>query len=208
MRPFVGASPFFRSAFCVAMETMQFHIAQIGLLFWAIFFYTFRWSHKTILTHIRSFPDGARLILIMILDKKNSVKKYISNMSNSLIFGGHFEKMQIRSLRSISQLADIGLWIQHTKLPLSGCQTIFFTKCLYLLTFLILFPGYRLNVIEFCRLSIYCLSTIYIRSPPKLFGGFSPNYTGMIPGWSILQVDQDSHSMHKYACHRNRKGKL
>ena len=36
----------------------------------------------------------------MILDKKHSQKvEYFSNMSNSMIFGGHFENMQIRSLR-------------------------------------------------------------------------------------------------------------
>ena len=37
----------------------------------------------------------------MILDKKKPCQKikYISYMSNSIIFGGHFENMQIRSLR-------------------------------------------------------------------------------------------------------------
>ena len=36
----------------------------------------------------------------MILDKNILKKvKYFSNMSNSMIFGGHFENMQIRSLR-------------------------------------------------------------------------------------------------------------
>ena len=36
----------------------------------------------------------------MILDIKTLSKiKYFSNMSNSMIFGGHFENMQIRSLR-------------------------------------------------------------------------------------------------------------
>ena len=39
-------------------------------------------------------------IMQMILDKKHCQKiKYFSNMSNSMIFGGHFENMQIRSLR-------------------------------------------------------------------------------------------------------------
>ena len=39
-------------------------------------------------------------IIQMILDKKHFQKiKYFSNMSNSTIFGGHFENMQIRSLR-------------------------------------------------------------------------------------------------------------
>ena len=36
----------------------------------------------------------------MILDIKHCQKiKYFSNMSNSMIFGGHFEIMQIMSLR-------------------------------------------------------------------------------------------------------------
>ena len=35
-------------------------------------------------------------IIQMILDVK---KEYFSQMSNSMIFGGHFENMQIRSLR-------------------------------------------------------------------------------------------------------------
>ena len=33
----------------------------------------------------------------MIMDKKTSQKvKYFGNMSNSIIFGGHFENMQIK----------------------------------------------------------------------------------------------------------------
>ena len=36
----------------------------------------------------------------MILDKKHCQKiKYFSDMSNSMILGGHFENMQIRLLR-------------------------------------------------------------------------------------------------------------
>ena len=36
----------------------------------------------------------------MISDKKNNVKNnHFRNMSNSMIFGCHFENMQIRSLR-------------------------------------------------------------------------------------------------------------
>ena len=36
----------------------------------------------------------------MILDKKHCQKiKYFNNMSNSMIYGGHLENMQIRSLR-------------------------------------------------------------------------------------------------------------
>ena len=34
---FVWASLFFRSALWVAMETMQFHIAQMGLFLWQYF---------------------------------------------------------------------------------------------------------------------------------------------------------------------------
>ena len=39
MSIFVEASPLFRSALCVAMETMQFHIAQMDLFFRVIFFF-------------------------------------------------------------------------------------------------------------------------------------------------------------------------
>ena len=36
----------------------------------------------------------------MTFDKKHFQKiKYFSNMSNSMIFGGHFKNMQIRTLR-------------------------------------------------------------------------------------------------------------
>ena len=38
MSTFVGTSPFLRSALCVAMETMQIHMAQIDLFFRAIFY--------------------------------------------------------------------------------------------------------------------------------------------------------------------------
>ena len=44
---FVGTTPFLRNSLYVAMETMRFHIAQIGLFFRAIFS-PFRWSPKTI----------------------------------------------------------------------------------------------------------------------------------------------------------------
>ena len=37
MSTFVGASPFFGSALCVAMETMQFHKAKMGLFLRAMF---------------------------------------------------------------------------------------------------------------------------------------------------------------------------
>ena len=38
MSTFVEESPLFRSALCIAMETMQFHIAQMDLIFRVIFF--------------------------------------------------------------------------------------------------------------------------------------------------------------------------
>ena len=61
MSTFVGTSPFFRRALCVAMETMQFHIAQMGLFFRAIFF-PIKGVFQNDLTHIRSFPNDARLV--------------------------------------------------------------------------------------------------------------------------------------------------
>ena len=44
---FVGTSPFFRSALCVAMETMQFHIAQMCFSL-GQYFSKLWWSHITI----------------------------------------------------------------------------------------------------------------------------------------------------------------
>ena len=38
MGTFVGRSPFFKRSLCVAMETMQFNIAQMRLFYEAIFF--------------------------------------------------------------------------------------------------------------------------------------------------------------------------
>ena len=61
MSTFVGTSLFFRSTLCVAMETMQFRIAQMGLFFRAIFSHLGGLPNN--LTLIRSFPDGARLVL-------------------------------------------------------------------------------------------------------------------------------------------------
>ena len=62
MSTFVGTSPFLRSALCVAMETMRFHIAQTGLFFRAIFpIYVVSQNN---LTNIKSFPDRARLDLL------------------------------------------------------------------------------------------------------------------------------------------------
>ena len=61
MSTFIGTSPFFRSVLCVATETMQFHMAQMSLFFGTIFFYIKVVSQNK-LTHIRSFPDGTRLV--------------------------------------------------------------------------------------------------------------------------------------------------
>ena len=57
-------------------------------------------------------------------------------MSNSMIFGGHLENMQIRSLRR--HFSTCQHWFSDSAYQM--CQTLFFTKCLYLLTFLIFFP--------------------------------------------------------------------
>ena len=72
----------------------------------------------------------------MILDTKTLSKiKYFSQMSNSMIFGGHFENMQIRSLRRHFQLANIGFWIQRTKLPLTKVSNPFLHKMPVLVNF-------------------------------------------------------------------------
>ena len=60
MSTFVGTSQFLRSALCIAMETMRFNIAQIGLFFRAIFF-PIKVVSQNNLTHIKSFPDRARV---------------------------------------------------------------------------------------------------------------------------------------------------
>ena len=60
MSTFIGTSQFFRSVLCTAMETMQFHIPQMGLFFMAIFFTHLGGLTKNLI-HI-SFPDGARLV--------------------------------------------------------------------------------------------------------------------------------------------------
>ena len=46
---------------CVAIETMRFHVVQMGFFFRAIFF-PILVVFKNNLTHIRSFPDRARLV--------------------------------------------------------------------------------------------------------------------------------------------------
>ena len=48
MSTFVGTSPFFRRALYVAMETMPFHIAQMGFYSLGQYFSPFKWSPKTI----------------------------------------------------------------------------------------------------------------------------------------------------------------
>ena len=50
--------------------------------------------------------------------------------------------MQIRSLRLISQLANIGFRIQHAKLPLIKVSNPFLHKMPVLVNFLIFFPDY------------------------------------------------------------------
>ena len=60
MNTFVGTSPFLRSAICVAMENMRFNIAQIGLFFREIIL-PIKVVSQNNLTHIKSFPDRARL---------------------------------------------------------------------------------------------------------------------------------------------------
>ena len=58
MSTFVEASPFFRSALCVAMENMQFHIAQMDLLFRVKYV-----CPLYNMTHVKSFfSNGARLV--------------------------------------------------------------------------------------------------------------------------------------------------
>ena len=56
-------------------------------------------------------------------------------MSNSMIFGGHFENMQIRLLDVISQIANIGFRTQHTKLPLIKVSNPFLHKMPVLVNF-------------------------------------------------------------------------
>ena len=64
-------------------------------------------------------------------------------MPNSLIFGGHFENMQMRSLRRhFSACQHWFLDSAYQITPNQGIKPLFFTKCLYLLTFLIFFPDY------------------------------------------------------------------
>ena len=62
----------------------------------------------------------------MIVDKKQCQKiNFFSNMSNSMIFGGHFENMNIRSLRrhfSACQhyFLDLAYQINHTLIKMSN----------------------------------------------------------------------------------------
>ena len=58
-------------------------------------------------------------------------------MSNSMILAAILKIFKLGHYDVISQLANICFRIQHTKLPLVGFQTLFFTKCMYLLTVLI-----------------------------------------------------------------------
>ena len=61
-------------------------------------------------------------------------------MSNSMIFGGHFENMQIRPFRRHSQLANIDFRIQHTKLSLIKMSNPFLHKMPVLVNFSDFFP--------------------------------------------------------------------
>ena len=72
------------------METMRFHIAQIGLFFRAIFF-PIQVVFQNNLTHIRSFPDRARLDLLdpRVLRNVHALTFYRCKMYH--IFGhGHY----------------------------------------------------------------------------------------------------------------------
>ena len=66
MSTFVVTFSFLRSALCVAMETMRFHIAQIGLFFRALFS-PIQVVFQNHLTHIRSFPDRALFVCFVCL---------------------------------------------------------------------------------------------------------------------------------------------
>ena len=58
-------------------------------------------------------------------------------MSNSMIFAGHFENMQIRSLRRHFSTCQhwFCFWIQHTKLPLIKVSNQFLHKMPILINF-------------------------------------------------------------------------
>ena len=45
-----------------------------------------------------------------------------------LPFGGHLENMKLDSKDAIFQLANIGFWIRHTKIPLIGISKLFLHK--------------------------------------------------------------------------------
>ena len=62
-------------------------------------------------------------------------------MSNSMIYGGHFENMQIRPLRC--HFSACQHWIQHTKLPLIKVSNPFLHKMPVLVNFSDFFPDYK-----------------------------------------------------------------
>ena len=68
---------------------------------------------------------------------KNIVEKikYFSHMSNSMIFGGHFENMQIRSIRRHFSACQHCFWIQRTKLLLIKMSNPFLHKMPVLVNF-------------------------------------------------------------------------
>ena len=91
MSTFVGTSPFFRSELCVAMETMQFHIAQIGFSL-EQYFNPLMWSPKTILHTLEVFPDGTRLVLSdpRVLWNVHTVTFYRYKMYH-IFWHGHYD---------------------------------------------------------------------------------------------------------------------
>ena len=91
MSTFVRTSPFFRSVLCVATETMQFHIAQMSLFFRTIFFHILVVSQNK-LTHIRSFPDGTRLVQLAprVLMNVHAVTFYRNKMYH-IFRHGHYD---------------------------------------------------------------------------------------------------------------------
>ena len=79
----------------------------------------------------------------MILDKKHCKKiKYFSNMSNSMIFGGHFVNMQTRSLRL--HFSACQHWFPDSAYPITPNQSVkpFLHKMPVLVNFSDFFPDY------------------------------------------------------------------
>ena len=83
--------PFFGNILCVATETMQFHMAQMSLFFMTIFFHIYVVSQNK-LTHIRSFPDGTRLVQLAprVLRNVHAVTFYRNKMYH-IFWHGHYD---------------------------------------------------------------------------------------------------------------------